>query len=151
MNEVHLLGRLVKEVDLRYISNGTAAGNFTIAVQRGYKNQSGEYDSDFIRVSMFGKTAETVANFFTKGSRIIVHGEIKSGSYEKDGKTVYTTEVKMNGFAFVDSKKEQEQYQKNNTEQRTKQPNETYNGFGNQDPFEKSGRPIDISDSDLPF
>lgn len=151
MNEVHLLGRMVKEVDLRYISNGTAAGNFTVAVQRGYKNQSGEYDSDFIRVSMFGKTAETVANYFTKGSRIIVHGEIKSGSYEKDGKTVYTTEVKMNKFEFVDSKKEQEQHQQSNNEPAKKQSNEKYDGFANQDPFDKSSSPIDISDSDLPF
>lgn len=151
MNEVHLLGRLVKEVDLRYISTGTAVGNFTIAVQRGYKNQSGEYESDFVRVSMFGKTAEIVANHFAKGSRIIVHGEIKTGSYEKDGKIVYTTEVKMNGFGFVDSKKEQEQHQQGNDQPKNNQTTQKKESFGNQDPFDKISSPIDIADDDLPF
>lgn len=150
MNKVSLLGRLTKDPDLRYTSTGTAVATFTVAVTRSYKNQNNEYDSDFIRVKAWRKQAETVANFFSKGNRIIVHGEIETGSYEgADGKRVFTTEVKMNEFEFVDSKKDQER-QSDQSPQTENSQQQSYQAV-ERDPFESKGRPIDIADDDLPF
>lgn len=105
MNVVILKGRLVKDVEIAYIpGTGTATIKNTIAVKRNYKNNDGQYESDFIQVVAFGKTAEFIANYFDKGQEIIVHGEIKTGSYEnKEGNKVYTTEVIARNIEFCGS------------------------------------------------
>lgn len=140
INNVTLLGRLTKDVDLSYASTGTAIAMFSVAVQRNFKDkQSGEYEADFISCKAFGKTAETIANFFKKGSEIGIVGSIQSSNYEKEGRRIFRTDVVVNSFSFVGNKKDQEtsNYSKPQTSQR--------------DPFEKTGQPIDIQDDDLPF
>lgn len=134
MNSVNLTGRLVADPELRYSASGTAFANSTIAVQRNFKNQQDEYESDFIRLTASGKRAETFANYFHKGSLLGVSGEIRTGSYEKNGKKVYTTDVNVNQLTFLESKN-------SNQNSQSSQQNNQYS----------NNEQIDIQDDDLPF
>lgn len=108
-NNCFVLGRMVKDPDLRVTQNGNSQLQFNVAVQRAYKNQSGQYETDFITCIAFGKTADTIAKYFRKGSRIILHGEWRTGSYsDRNGNKVYTNQLHVADFGFVDSKKDQE-------------------------------------------
>ena len=104
MNNFTGLGRLVKDIELAYTPTGTAVGKSSIAINRPFKNkETGEYDADFINIVAFGKTAEIMANHLTKGNRVGVEGRIQSGSYtNKDGVKVYTTDLIVESFHFVD-------------------------------------------------
>ena len=105
MNNVILIGRLTRDPELQYSNNGTAFSKFSIAVPRDFKRD----ETDFINCLAFGKTAETIAEWLGKGRRIALHGRIQTGSYEnKNGDTVYTTEIIADRFEFVDSSKEPE-------------------------------------------
>ena len=106
MNKVIVVGNLTKSIELRYTGTGLAVANFTLAIKRETKNKDGEYDSDFINCIAFGNHAEMISKFFDKGSKIGIEGHIQSGSYEKDGKKVYTTDVVVENVHFVESKKD---------------------------------------------
>lgn len=111
MNSVALVGRLARENELRYSTgdNATAILKNSIAVQRKFKNAEGNYDADFINITAFGKSAEFIANYFTKGSMIGINGRIQTGSYvNKDGVKVYTTDVVVENAEFVSGKKDSE-------------------------------------------
>lgn len=101
MNNVVLIGRLTKDVELRYIPQSeTAVASFTLAVDRP---QSKEKAADFIRIVTFGKTAELCEKYIGKGRLVGVTGAIRTGSYkDKDGKTVYTVEVYADRVEFLD-------------------------------------------------
>ena len=106
-NNVVLTGRLTKDPELKYSPNGVAMVSFTLAVQRSFQNNNGERESDFIMCKAFKKTAELIANHFTKGSLLGVEGRIQTGSYEgQDGKRVYTTDVMVNQIHFLEKKQE---------------------------------------------
>ena len=111
MNNVQLIGRLTKDVDIRYVNtaNGQMAiARFTIAIDRAPK-PDGSKDADFISCQAWGKRAEAIQQHFGKGSRIAVTGSIRTGSYQnQQGATVYTTDVEVNGFDFLDSKNTQQ-------------------------------------------
>lgn len=102
MNKVILLGRLTKDPDLRFTSGtGTAVTRFTVAVNRP-KQKDKPQEADFINCIAFGKTAETIAEYLTKGRQIAINGNIRTGSYEaKDGTKRYTTEVVVETFEFL--------------------------------------------------
>lgn len=105
MNSVVLIGRLVKDPDVRYTA-GTqmAVANFTIAIDRYVKN--GEKQTDFPRITVFGKQAENCEKFTAKGRLIAVQGRIQTGSYKnKAGDTVYTTDVVADRVEFLEWKK----------------------------------------------
>lgn len=106
MNTVQLVGRLTADPEVRYSTgeNSTAILRFTVAVNRTFKNKDGNYDADFISCQAFGKTAEFINQYFKKGQMIGVVGNIRKGSYEKDGQKVYTTDVYVNNVEFVGSK-----------------------------------------------
>lgn len=110
MNVVTLVGNLCKDNKIRYTSGENARAILcnTIAVQRKFKNrETGQYESDFISIQAFGKTAEFINQYFHKGSKIGVTGEIRTGKYtNKDGQTVYTTDVIVNDAEFVSSRSE---------------------------------------------
>ncbi len=126
MNIVSLIGRTTKEVELRRTGEGKAVAHFTLAVNRDYKNEQGEYDADFINCVAFGKQGETISEYVHKGDKFAVVGKLKTGSYEtSDGKTVYYTDVIVEKFDFLESKKQ----------------NNTSGGFA----------PIEVDDDDLPF
>ena len=109
MNRVIVMGNLTKAVELRHTATGVAVANFTIAVKREIKNKDGEYDSDFINCIAFGNQAEMITKYFDKGNKIAIEGHIQSGSYEKEGKKVYTTDVVVEKIHFVESKQNQEE------------------------------------------
>ena len=142
LNTAILNGRLVSDVNIRYSQSGMAFGSTTLAVQRNFKNKlTNEYDSDFIRISLIGKTAENFANFFKKGNFVGVQGSIQTGSYEKNGQKIYTTEVLVDRFYFLETKSQNSSPQV--APQQSSKPK--------QDPFSGEGNQIDISDDSLPF
>lgn len=103
MNNVVLTGRLVRDPELTYLQNEkhTAKTRFTLAV-----NREGQRDvADFIPIIIFGKQAENCNQYLGKGSLVAVNGRIQTGSYKnRDGQTVYTTDVFANGVEFLSSK-----------------------------------------------
>ena len=114
MNKVCLLGRLTKDVDLRFAAgSGTAVASFTLAVNRKFKKD----EADFINCKAFAKTAEILAQYVFKGQQLAVTGHIQTGKYKnKEGKDVYTTEVIVNSFNFISQgNKEQAKNKKDNS------------------------------------
>lgn len=103
MNTVQLVGRLTKDPDVKYTNGGTSIARFTVAVDRRFKSEGGP-TADFPSVVAFGKTAEFVEKYFHKGQRIGISGRLQTGSYEKDGTKVYTTDVIAEAVEFVESK-----------------------------------------------
>ena len=110
MNSVCLIGRLARDPELRYTQNGTAMCSFTIAVERIMSRQrkqeaeaNNQPTADFIRCIAFRQTAELIANYHKKGSQIGIEGRIQTGSYEKDGRTIYTTDVVVSNLTFISS------------------------------------------------
>lgn len=102
MNKVVLMGRITKDLDKK-----EKVTNFTVAVDRRFKRE-GDPSADFIDCVAFGKTKEIVDKYFEKGQKIAVDGRIQTGSYEKDGKKYYTTDVVAESVEFCESKKKEE-------------------------------------------
>ena len=102
MNIVTLVGRLTKDIDLRFAAgSGVAVANFTLAVNRMKK----EDGADFITCKAFGKTAEILSEYVFKGHQLAIVGRMQTGSYEnKEGKKVYTTDVIVDKFDFIQGK-----------------------------------------------
>ncbi len=148
INSVVLTGRLTKELDLRYTSNGTAVATGTLAVNRSFKNADGDYEADYPRIQVWRKAAENLVNFTQKGSLVGIEGRIQTGSYEKDGQRVYTTEIVVDKFTLLESRNNQNNQQSSRGQTQT---NNSDSFSSNQDPFLNSGQSIDISDDDLPF
>ena len=116
MNKVVLVGRIVRDPEVRYSQgeNTTAVARYTIAVDRRFK-RDGEPTADFINCVTFGKSAEFVEKYFRKGLRISISGRITTNSYtNKDGIKVYTTEVTVEEQEFAESKSESEANKANN-------------------------------------
>ena len=102
MNSVALIGRLTRDPEVRYgAATQTAVARFTIAVDR-QRGREGEQTADFISIVCFGKTAELVEKYMGKGRLVGVTGRIQTGSYEKDGRKVYTTDVVADRVEFLD-------------------------------------------------
>lgn len=111
MNKIILKGTIVKDVEVRHTSSGVAVATLTIAVRRDYKNQKGEYESDFIRCVAYRETAELLEKYFQKGNGILIEGQIKTGSYENNGKKVFTTDVMIEHVEFVDKKEKKDPFE----------------------------------------
>lgn len=141
-NCVFILGRLTRDPEVRYTANTQMANaRFVVAVNRKLskeKRQEAENNgyptADFISCVAWGKTAENIDNYFKKGQRIAVSGHIQTGSYEKDGQRIYTTDVVVDSFDFVES---------NSSSTKTNQEN-TAQDYG----FNQA---IPTSNSNLPF
>ena len=103
-NKVILIGRLVNTPELNKTANDKSVARATLAVNRRYKGQNGEREADFVNVIVWGKLAETLASYATKGSLISLDGELRTRRYEKDGVTHYVTEVLCNGFQLLESR-----------------------------------------------
>lgn len=146
INLVVLEGRLVKDVEVRYTSNEVAIGNFTIAVNRTFKNAYGEYDADFIECVLFKEQAENIQKHVHKGDLISVRGRLQKRSYEdKDGNKRYITEVvveRVNYFALRN--------QEDTEVFKTETPNEE-NPYKDMSIKVESDQSIVISDDELPF
>lgn len=103
-NKVILIGRLVNTPELNKIANDKSVARATLAVNRRYKGQNGEREADFVNVVVWGKLAETLASYASKGSLISLDGELRTRRYEKDNVTHYVTEVLCNGFQLLESR-----------------------------------------------
>ena len=110
MNSVVLIGRLARDPEVRYTQDQMAIARFTVAVDRRMSRQGGGQDeqtADFPGCVAFGKTAEFIEKYFSKGKLIGIQGHIRTGSYtNKDGQKVYTTDVVCDNVEFVGSKSE---------------------------------------------
>lgn len=129
MNQVNLIGRLTKDVELKRTSSGKAVTNFTLAVNRQFKTDNGP-DADFINCVVWSKSAESVEKYCSKGSLVGVIGKIQTRSYENNsGQKVYATEVIADRVQFLDSKRDNaqgvQQYQ-NNANQAVSSQNSGY-------------------------
>lgn len=133
INHVVVVGRLTKKPELKFTATGTKYTQFIVAVQRNFKNKSGEYEADFINCLMWRTAAENFVKFTEKGSLVGIEGRIQTRSYDKDGKPVYITEVLADGFSLLETKKV--------VEARSNQP--VFNS--------NEAEPIEFSEDDLPF
>jgi single-strand DNA-binding protein len=107
LNKIILMGRLTRDPELRRTSGGTAVTSFALAVDRDYKSQSGEKETDFIDVVAWRNTAEFVSKYFSKGRMAVVEGRLQvRGWTDKDGAKRRTTEVVADNVYFGDSKRE---------------------------------------------
>lgn len=107
MNRIILLGRLVKDPEVRYTNTGKVVAQFTLAVNRPFAGQDGQREADFINIVMWGKQAEAIGNSVTKGQRLLVEGRLQIRSYDgNDGTKRWTTEVIADRFEFIEKKAE---------------------------------------------
>lgn len=105
MNKVMLMGRLTRDPEVRYSQGeqAMAVARYTLAVDRRFK-RDGEQTADFIQCVAFGRSGEFAEKYFHKGMKVVVEGRIQTGSYEKDGQRVYTTDVVVEQQEFAESK-----------------------------------------------
>lgn len=161
LNRVILIGRLTRDPELRYTSSGVAVTQFTLAVDRPFSNQNGEREADFIPIVTWRQLAETCANYLRKGRLTAVEGRIQVRSYDNnEGRRVYVTEIIADNVRFLESNRDNGEIRDNvSGNYGTKIPQysvpareENSNSREQtKDPFSDDGRPIDISDDDLPF
>lgn len=159
MNKVFLVGRLTRDPELRYSASNMATMRCAIAVDRQFVREGEERGADFINIVAFANRAETMKKFLTKGSQIAIDGRIQTGSYDgADGKKVYTTDVIVENFQFLDSKGSRNtDAQNSGFESQTtsydypKSENVESSNTNESDPFADFGAKIEMSDSELPF
>lgn len=108
-NRIFLLGRLTKDPEIRYTTNGKVVATFTLAVDRDFKNEKGEREADFISCVVWGKAAELIGNSCAKGHRLCVEGRLQIRQYDdKNGQRRWITEIVVSGFDFVERRAEQQ-------------------------------------------
>ena len=157
MNKIILVGRLTKDPEIRSTSAGVATANFTVAVNRRYKNKEGGYDADFLPCVAFRTTADFVGKFFKKGSLIGVEGSVQTRSYDaQDGTKRYVTEVIVDNVEFVGGKNESSTGGQSNdsyVDAPASDPIDEIPEYDvpSQDPYENYDKEVSLSDNDLPF
>ncbi|HEO2877310.1 TPA: single-stranded DNA-binding protein, partial [Streptococcus agalactiae] len=136
INNIVLVGRMTKDAELRYTPSNQAVATFSLAVNRNFKNQSGEREADFINCVIWRQQAENLANWAKKGALVGITGRIQTRNYEnQQGQRIYVTEVVAENFQLLESR---------NSQQQTNQSGNSSNSyFGN-------ANKMDISDDDLP-
>ncbi|NVO88922.1 single-stranded DNA-binding protein [Lactobacillus rhamnosus] len=141
LNSVSLTGRLTKDIEIRYTQSGTPVASFTLAVNRMFKNKNtGQREADFVNCVIWQKSAENLQNFASKGSLIGIQGRLQTRTYDnQQGQRVYVTEVVVENFALLESRKDNQQ-----------QPPQYAPTAPIPDMPVNNGAP-DISDDDLPF
>lgn len=133
MNKVLLTGRVTAKPELRYTISEVAESRFTLAITRNYKNEQGVYESDFVTCVAYRQNAKALNEWVEKGDRIGIEGSIRTGSYEKDGKKVYTTDILVDRIEFLASRPKEEKVEKTKEEKVEKDP---FEDFGNEIEYE---------------
>ena len=137
INNVVLVGRMTRDAELRHTPQNQAVATFTLAVNRNFKNQSGEREADFINCVIWNRQAENLANWAKKGALIGITGRIQTRNYDnQQGQRVYVTEVVADNFQLLESR--------NKAPNQSSMDDQMPPDFGNS-------QPMDISDDDLPF
>jgi single-strand DNA-binding protein len=126
MNKIILSGRWSKDIELKFLPDGTAVAKSTIAVDEGYGDKK---KAHFFNVTMWKKTAEAVANYSGKGKKVLIEGRLQQRMWEKDGVKQYAIEVVAEQVEFLEMK----------------------TGETKKDVFAEDQKNVDISDLDLPF
>lgn len=128
MNKIILLGRLVKDPDVKVTTSGKTVCTFTLAVDRPFAGKDGKREADFINIQTWNKTAELIGNYVSKGQRLLVDGRLQIRSYDgKDGNKHYVTEVIADRVEFIERKEKSAQ----------KAESEAMEGFGSEVQFDE--------------
>ena len=136
MNKVIIIGRNTKDIELKQTTAGKAVAEFSVAVNRSFKNSNGERESDFFNCIAFSKLAETISRYVKKGDQVGVEGRLQTRNYtNKEGRKVYITEIIVENVEFLQTKKQEEQTPM----------------FANTDPFASAKFEEIDTDDDLPF
>ena len=136
MNKVIMIGRTTANVELKTTTSGTSVVEFSVAVNRAFKNANGERECDFFNCVAFSKLAETISKYVKKGDQIGIEGRLQTRNYtNREGKKVYVTEIIVENIEFLQTKKQEEQ-----------QP-----VFAETDPFKNAQFEEVGIDADLPF
>lgn len=145
MNNINIIGTMVRDLELKYLPSGTAVGSFAIAVNQDYKNQAGQKveKTSFFDVKVIGKQSETINQYFHKGSRIGITGSLEQETWSaQDGTNRSRVIIKLENFSFIDRKSDNQNSQgQNNQKQQRQQPTQR-NEYVPE---------IDIDDSEVPF
>ena len=108
MNNYFAIGRLVRDVEVRYTTSNKPVASFTIAITRSFKNQKGEYESDFINCELWNKIAETMKTYTHKGDQIAISGSLRTETYQdKEGNKKARTYVLVDQVKFLTYKKDE--------------------------------------------
>lgn len=164
INNVTIIGRTTKDIELRATSSGTNNASFTLAVERNFKNANGEKETDFINCVAWRKTAEILAQYAPKGSMIGVRGRIQTRNYENNqGVRVYVTEIVADEIQLIDTRNNNQganasYYQNGANNSGFNGSQQQSNGFGS-DPFQSgtqtafnmNNNTLEVDDSDMPF
>ncbi len=155
MNKVFLIGRLVRDPELRYTSSNIPVATFSLAVNRNFTGQNGERETDFINIVVWRKQAENCKNYINQGSQVAIDGRIQTRSYDdQNGQKRYVTEVVADNVQFLDTKASREQREQNinvNPYNFDKQQTNNKTNSIPEDPFKDFGAEIKIEENDLPF
>lgn len=143
INRTILIGRLTRDVELRYTGSGTAVGQFTLAVNRQFTNKAGEREADFISCVIWRKSAENFANFTHKGSLVGIEGRVQTRNYDNaEGHRIYVTEIVVDNFSLLEPRNKDSSQNNSANENSNNQKNTNNANYGDS---------IDISDDDMPF
>lgn len=146
MNNVTLIGRITKDVEIRYTQNQNACVMFTLAVNRDFKNPQGEYESDFISCVAWGNQAEFMSKYVKKGYMLGINGRLQTRSYQtNDGQMKVITEVIINNLENLTPKPQQPQQQMVNAQYK-QEPKNMMEQIKNA-----PQQVFDVTDEDLPF
>lgn len=146
MNNVSIIGTITRDIDLKYLPSSLAVGTFAIAVNQDYKKQDGTKveKTSFFDIKIIGKQAETVNQFFHKGSRIAINGELEQEVWTaQDGSNRSRVIIKMKEFSFIDRKSD------NQGQQSDRNNNQSQSNY--QQPQQNKIPEIDINEEEIPF
>ncbi len=160
MNKIILVGRLTRDPELRTTTAGFTTANFTVAVNRNFKNKDGNYDADFLPCVAFRQTADFISKYFKKGNLICLDGRVQVRNYDaQDGTKRYVTEVVVENVEFVGGKNDNSSsnFNANDNSNYIDAPSEPpidvmpEFDIPNSDPYENYDKEVSLSDNDLPF
>lgn len=141
MNKVIISGRWTRDIEVRTFDNGTMVARSAIAVDEGYGDKK---QTHFFEVEMWGKTAETAADHSGKGRKVLLDGRMKQERWEKDGTKYQAVKVVADRVEFLD-------YKDDGKSAGEKQQRSEQKDNGGFNPFYDDGKPVEITDDDLPF
>ena len=150
MLKVYGVGNIASDIELKSTQSNISFVNFTVAFNRQYKNAQGESETDFLRVIAWRGLSENVAKYCKKGSKVFIEGYITTRNYEKDGNTIYVTEVVADNVQFLDKREDSNHPQTDEQIDNTYKHQKTYNvpKKSSEEQFESN---VDASSEDLPF
>lgn len=153
INRVVLIGRLTKDLELRYTQSGVAVARFNLAVNRQFKDkQTGQREADFISCQIWRQGAENLANYTHKGSLIGVKGRITTSNYEnKEGQRVYRTDVTVENFSLLEPRQNGNQFNYQDNQANNYQANQGYDPAQGQSAEPNTGQEPGMGNTPLPF